>query len=86
MRELVKVGAFVFALETTPQAAAESVGEYVRDGIDAGLNLNAVYDAARVAARYAAQVTICPTCGRTVSGGPPLGCTSLACSECGGVD
>lgn len=56
MRELVTLGAFTFAIDVSPRAAAESVGEYVKDAMDAGESLTAIKDAARVAARYAAIV------------------------------
>lgn len=56
MKTIIKIGAFVFAIEVSAETAAQSVGEYVRDGIDAGLGVAAVYDGARVAARYASVV------------------------------
>ena len=58
MRDSIMLGPVEIVVETSPETAAESLGEYVSDAIAADLAISdaEVYDAARVAARYAAIV------------------------------
>ncbi len=58
IRDDLTFGALRVTVETSPRVAAESLGEYVTDAIaaDFAISDDEMYQAARVGARWAAQV------------------------------
>lgn len=51
----IRLGPFALLVHTSDETAAASVGEYVTDAIDAGVSLEEIATAARIAFRHASR-------------------------------